>query len=50
MDKIKTLYASSLKKGSGATTGLEKLPVILCILEDVRVFYEESLVHEIQPG
>ncbi|CAG2186347.1 unnamed protein product [Mytilus edulis] len=50
MDKIKTLYASSLKKGSGATTGLEKLPVILCILDDVRVFYEESLVHEIQPG
>ena len=51
LDRIKNLYASSLKVGgSGQKCGLDNLPMLMTILDDVRDFYEETLVHDIQPG
>lgn len=45
------MYASSLKVGgSGQKCGLDNLPMLMTILDDVRDFYEETLVHDIQPG
>ena len=49
MERIKTLYASSLKISS-QKSGLDKLPLLITILDEVREFYEEHLVHDIQPG
>lgn len=51
VERTKTLYASSLQLGvGGVKSGLEKLPMLISILDDVREYYEENLIHDLQTG